>query len=109
MSDIQRWRDNWSFPGDTPNLRKNDEGEFVLYADHMEALRQATALATPETVAQAGYWYEQGQGDALDAAREAVLGAKAIDVAHGRGLDEPAQFVWLNNALSAIDALKEKQ
>jgi hypothetical protein len=44
----------------------------------------------------------------LDVAREAVLGAKAIDVAHGRGLDEPAQFVWLNNALAAIDALREK-
>lgn len=43
----------------------------------------------------------------LDAAREAVLGAKAIDVAYGRGLDEPAQFIWLNNALSAIDALRE--
>ena len=47
--------------------------------------------------------YQRG----LDAARGAVLGAKAIDVASGRGWDEPAQFVWLNNALSAIDALKE--
>mgnify|MGYP007100197318 CR=1 FL=1 len=44
----------------------------------------------------------------LDAAREAVLGAKAVDVASGRGLDEPAQFVWLNNALSAIDALRKE-
>jgi hypothetical protein len=48
--------------------------------------------------------YQRG----LDAARKAVLGAKAIDVAYGRGLDEPAQFVWLNNALAAIDALREK-
>jgi hypothetical protein len=49
--------------------------------------------------------YQRG----LDAAREAVLGAKAVDVAYGRGLDEPAQFIWLNNALSAIDALREEQ
>lgn len=51
--------------------------------------------------------YEQGQRDALDAAREAVLGAKAIDVAYGRGLDEPAQFIWLNQAISAIDELRK--
>jgi hypothetical protein len=43
----------------------------------------------------------------LDAAREAVLGAKAIDVYYGRGLDDPPQFIWLNNALAAIDALME--
>ena len=43
----------------------------------------------------------------LDAAREAVLGAKAVDIAYGRGWDEPAQFIWLNHALEAIDALKE--
>ena len=52
--------------------------------------------------------YDVGYIDGLNAAREAVLGAKAIDVASGRGLDEPAQFIWLNNALSAIDALREK-
>ena len=44
----------------------------------------------------------------IDAAREAVLGAKAIDVYYGRGSDEPPQFVWLNNAISAIDALREE-
>ena len=44
----------------------------------------------------------------LDDAREALFGAKAIDVYYGRGLDEPPQFVWLNNAISAIDALREK-
>ncbi len=47
--------------------------------------------------------YQRG----LDAAREAVLGAKAIDVAADRAFDEPAQFIWLNNALSAIDALRK--
>ena len=49
--------------------------------------------------------YQRG----LDAAREAVLGAKAVDVANGREWDEPAQFIWLNHALEAIDALKEKR
>ena len=53
--------------------------------------------------------YRLGQRDALDAAREAVLGAKAVDVANGREWDEPAQFIWLNHALEAIDALKEEQ
>ena len=53
--------------------------------------------------------YDVGYIDGLNAAREAVLGAKAIDVASGRGLDEPAQFIWLNNALSAIDALREEK
>ena len=42
--------------------------------------------------------WRSGYAKALDAAREAVLGAKAIDVAYGRGLDEPAQFIWLNQA-----------
>ena len=52
--------------------------------------------------------YLLGQRDALAAAREALLEAKAIDISHGRGLDEPAQFVWLNHALAAIDALREE-
>jgi hypothetical protein len=41
-------------------------------AVHVEALRQATALATPETVVQAMYWYEQGQRDALAQAVQRV-------------------------------------
>ena len=49
--------------------------------------------------------YQRG----LDAAREALFGAKAIDVYYGRGLDEPPQFIWLNNALAAIDALRRKE
>lgn len=53
--------------------------------------------------------YVDGYADALDDAWEAMLGAKAIDVYYGRGLDEPPQFIWLNNALSAIDALRGKQ
>ena len=45
---------------------------------------------------------------ALREAREAMLGAKSIDIAYGRRLDDPAQFIWLNNALDVIDALREK-
>ena len=52
-------------------------------------------------------WELAVRDKALDAAREAVLGAKAIDVYYGRGLDEPPQFIWLNNALAAIDALRK--
>ncbi len=33
---------------------------------------RVTALATPETVEQAGYWYEQGQRDAIAAAVQRV-------------------------------------
>ena len=51
--------------------------------------------------------YALGQRDALDAARQALREAKAIDIAYGRGLDEPAQFVWLNHALAAIDELRK--
>ncbi len=59
---------------------------------------------TPDDVSEAmTEAYQRG----LDAARKAVLGEKAIDVAADRAFDEPAQFVWLNNALSAIDALRE--
>jgi len=48
------------------------------------------------------------KAEAYAEAREAVLGAKAIDVAAVHAFDEPAQFIWLNHALEAIDALKEK-
>ena len=54
-------------------------------------------------------WELAVRDKALRDAREALFGAKAIDVYYGRGLDEPPQFIWLNNALVAIDALREKQ
>ncbi len=66
MTDILRYR--WTSFG--PML--DEDGPFVTYADHIEALRQATALATPETVMQANYWYEQGQRDALAQAVQRV-------------------------------------
>ncbi len=66
MTDMLRYK--WTSFG--PML--DEDGPFVTYADHVEALRQASALATPETVAQANYWYEQGQRDALDAAVQRV-------------------------------------
>jgi hypothetical protein len=66
MKEMLRYR--WTSFG--PML--DEDGPFVTYADHVEALRQATALATPETVAQANYWYEQGQMDAIAAAVQRV-------------------------------------
>ena len=53
--------------------------------------------------------YALGHRDALDAAREAMLGAGSIDVASGRALDGHARFVWMGHALAAIDALREKK
>jgi hypothetical protein len=66
MTDMLRYK--WTSFG--PML--DEDGPFVTYADYVEALRQATALATQETVAQANYWYEQGQSDALAAAVQRV-------------------------------------
>ena len=66
MTEMLRYR--WTSFG--PML--DEDGPFVTYADHVEALRQATALATPETVVQAMYWYEQGQRDALAQAVQRV-------------------------------------
>lgn len=75
MTDIQRWQ-----PGDNAQMFSvygADEGNYVLYADHVEALRQAeqTALAKYND----GAWirgmekgYEQGQRDALAAAVQRV-------------------------------------
>ena len=47
--------------------------------------------------------YEKG----LNAAREAVLGARSLDVASGHMVDGQARFVWMNHALEAIDALRK--
>ncbi len=66
MTDMLRYK--WTSFG--PML--DEDGPFVTYADHVEALRQATSLATPETVSQALYWYEQGQRDAIAAAVQRV-------------------------------------
>ena len=93
---------------------------LVTYADHIEALRaceervrgeeQQRIEAALTSVGQHDVGWELAIRDkALRDAREAVLGAKAIDVYYGRGLDDPPQFIWLNNALAAIDALTEKQ
>ena len=57
-----------------------------------------------ELITEWEYGYEKG----LDAAREAVLGARSLDVASGHMVDGQARFIWMNHALEAIDALKEK-
>ena len=96
------------------------KGDWVLYADHLAALRaceqrvqkiayQEGLGAGSDEHGQHEIGWIKGYDAALDDAREALFGAKAIDVYYGRGLDEPPQFIWLNNALAAIDALREKQ
>ncbi len=102
MTDIPRWRLNK--PLGLARMVKASKGGWVTYPDHVETLRQATALATPETVAQAGYWYEQGQQDgyatgygaAMDAARQAV--AALPWYAHGSSINR-------DDALAAIDEI----
>jgi hypothetical protein len=77
MTDILRYK--WTSFG--PML--DEDGPFVTYADHVEALRQVTDLATPETVRQANYWYEQGQRDALAAA------VQRVEALYSKG-----HFIW---------------
>jgi hypothetical protein len=105
MTDILRYR--WTSFG--PML--DEDGPFVTYADHVEALRQASALATPETVAQANYWYEQGRQDFLKAAVQRV---EAIADDMNSGVDwnwdyeaDPTGMtrnprVWIREAVDAI-------
>ena len=53
------------------------------------------------------YGRDCGWDEALNAAREAVFGARSLDVASGHMVDGQARFVWMNHALEAIDALRE--
>jgi hypothetical protein len=66
MSDIQRWSEY------VDGMVISEQGYWVTYADHVEALRQAERWSTPEHVEQANYWYEQGQRDALARAVQQV-------------------------------------
>ena len=75
MTEMLRYR--WTSFG--PML--DEDGPFVTYADHVEALRQATALATPETVVQANYWYEEGQRDGYEQAKRVYMAAGEAGVA----------------------------
>jgi hypothetical protein len=71
MSDIQRW----SFP--------SGAGDFVRYADHVEALRQARAderEKCQEKVWNFDRGYEQGHRDALAGAVQRVEAISADDL-----------------------------
>jgi hypothetical protein len=88
-------------------------------AVHVEALRQITALATPETVMQANYWYEQGQRDVFALHAEwTVAGMCKPDclpcqrlteliVERSRGYDE-GQREALDAAVQRVEALAEE-
>jgi hypothetical protein len=73
MSDVQRWN-RYS---DALDMFKHADGDWVTYADHVEALRQAVegrpdpGINEREAYARAD-GYEQGQRDALAAATERV-------------------------------------
>jgi hypothetical protein len=74
MSSIQRWNPTLF---DTAMMEPLDEGEYVTYADHVEALRQAEQRGREEGVEYAHKFhvcesYEQGQRDALAASEEAM-------------------------------------
>lgn len=52
-----------------------------------------------------GSQYKSGFEAGLDAARGSVAAAKAVDISAGHVLDESRYFVWMHDALSAIDTL----
>ena len=65
--------------------------ERECICDRLQACEaRVTALATPETVTQANYWYSQGQRDALVDAKRIVAGFLNIDEKGDRRCDDPA-------------------
>lgn len=81
-------------------------GEYIMvtYADHLAALRACEQrIKTHEGCADSERieGYVDGYADALDAAREAVASIS------GQGVFVPR--IYKHVALTAIDALKEKQ
>ena len=89
MSDVQRWKDMW-YGDDHGELVPREDGEYVRYADHAEALAEAerdwATLAGSDQ-------YAAGYAAALDAAREAVERVSTL-------------FEPLGPALAAIDGLR---
>jgi hypothetical protein len=77
-----------------------DQIGMVTYADHVEALRQVTALATPETVTQATYWYEQGRRDALAEAKVHAATERWSPLSYKQG-----QRVAITAAVQRVEAL----
>ena len=70
MSEIQRYY----IPNGISEAQPSDEGFFVTYADHLEALRQAEGREWHAGIKRG---YEQGQRDALAAAVQRVKAAIA--------------------------------
>jgi hypothetical protein len=59
--------------------RANRERVSCICKELLACEARVTALATPETVMQANYWYEQGQRDERDAAVQRVEALWSID------------------------------
>ena len=118
MSDIQRY-----FAPSELEPWKNHHGNWVRYADHVEALRQAQADERLEQIGGGEAWqigFEDGRESALvDERKRSVL---LIADAYGKGLDDARDAVaaledWQppnmgqtligrESALTAIDALR---
>lgn len=98
MSDVQRWKDMW-YGDDHGELVPREDGEYVRYADHAEALAEAerdwATLAGSDQ-------YAAGYAAALDAAREAVAGVKKFVEFPG----QPVNYIHPDFFLAAIDALR---
>jgi hypothetical protein len=72
--------------------------ERECICDRLQACEaRVTALATPETVAQATYWYEEGVRDALNGAVQRV-----------EALLDPWPMMWLRR-IETINAIKGDQ
>jgi hypothetical protein len=74
MSDIQRWGHTTNANGDYTGMSRYNQGGWVTYADHVEALRQARSenAYLPTVKASFDRGYEQGQRDALAGAVQRV-------------------------------------
>ena len=84
-----------------PNLTERS-GDWVLYAEHVAALRACEQRVQKIAYAQGvGAGWIKGYAAALDAAREAVA------VIRGKWVFGPR--IYKHEALTAIDALREKQ
>lgn len=98
MSDVQRWKDMW-YGDDHGELVPREDGEYVRYADHAEALAEAerdwATLAGSDQ-------YAAGYAAALDAAREAV----ARQCGHTKSVSTNYECDH-DRAIAAINALQD--
>ena len=121
---IQRWTHDDDM-GHPRSFQQDDEGKWVTYADHVEALRQAEQRGASAYEAEIAAWgqkhYEQGQRDGYEqakriymaageaglalAASDALAGAvQRVEAAHSwvRGTDPDDVALWRSDVIAAI-------